>query len=89
MCIRVLKLGRLVTKLCFSLTEGYEKLAQLRGEGTSVNSEQVDDELDMFAEDDEKANANPASGEGDLVSGSNSNGNNQPSESKFNNLKCS
>uniref|UniRef100_A0A161ZV94 OCRE domain-containing protein n=1 Tax=Daucus carota subsp. sativus TaxID=79200 RepID=A0A161ZV94_DAUCS len=61
--------------------EGYEKLAQLRGEGTSVNSEQVDDELDMFAEDDEKANANPASGEGDLVSGSNSNGNNQPSES--------
>ncbi|KAL8097491.1 uncharacterized protein LOC141686862 [Apium graveolens] len=61
--------------------EGYEKLAHLRGEGTSADSGPGDDSLDMFAEDDEKANANPAGGVSDLVSGSNSNGNNQPSES--------
>lgn len=76
-----------LTDLWFSLSEGYEKLAQLRGEGTSTDSGPGDDSFDMFAEDDEKANANPAAGESGLVSGSNSNGNNQPSESKFKNPK--
>ncbi|KAK1359258.1 hypothetical protein POM88_043732 [Heracleum sosnowskyi] len=76
------------------LYEGYEKLAQLRGEGTSVDSGPGDDSFDMFAKDDEKANVNPAPGESDLVSRSNSNDNNQPSESvnKYNNdnkvIKC-
>lgn len=77
-------MGRcLVNLLLFSFSEGYERLAQAKGEGVSTNSGQVDDAFDMFADDDEKSHANQVSDGSDLVPGPNSNIISQPSESRL------
>ncbi|XP_052194033.1 uncharacterized protein LOC127802328 isoform X2 [Diospyros lotus] len=66
--------------------EGYERVARVRGEGTSMdvandNISNGEDALDMFAEDDDTTTTNPTSDGSNLVSGANHDRTGQPSES--------
>lgn len=55
-----------------SFSEGYEKLARVRGEGTSMDTPNPPlasaDDFDMFADDDEHAATEPSTVENNAVS---------------------